>query len=174
MRSLSSSMSLMLSAIGLHIGEARGTASKRQRPEQAGLERGAQAVALQQKNKGRCRRRMQQDIAPVLRHRSSAPRDIDRPHHGGSLRVASSAGGFGAGRSWTLAAAPGFLASASVSTGCFGASDALDRGPPPFFSVVAPPKGAEDFRSTCGPGFGGLPDANPSSNLPKLSLVRSS
>src|SRR3954470_8528080 len=167
MRSLSSSMSLMLSAIGLHIGKARGTASKGHRPEQAGLERGAQAVALQQKNEGRRRRRMQQDIAPVLRHCSSAPRDIDRPHHGGSLRVAASAGGFGAGRSWTLAAAPGFLASASVSTGCFGAPDLPDAAPPPFLSVVAPPSGAENCRSTCGPGFGGLPDAKPSSNLPK-------
>src|SRR5579872_4147872 len=42
------------------------------------------------------------------------------------------------------------------------------------FSVVGPPTGAENWRSICGPGFGGLPEAKPSSTLPKLSLVRSS
>src|SRR4051794_36608618 len=42
------------------------------------------------------------------------------------------------------------------------------------FSVVGPPTGAESWRSICGPGLGGLPEANPSSTLPKLSLVRSS
>src|SRR6202000_370228 len=42
------------------------------------------------------------------------------------------------------------------------------------FSVVGPPTGAENWRSICGPGFGGLPDAKPSSTFPKLSLVRSS
>src|SRR5882762_5789351 len=38
------------------------------------------------------------------------------------------------------------------------------------FSVVGPPTGAENWRSICGPGFGGRPEANPSSTLPKLSL----
>ena len=42
------------------------------------------------------------------------------------------------------------------------------------FSVVGPPTGAENWRSICGPGFGGLPEAKPSSTLPRLSLVRSS
>src|ERR1700754_1230558 len=42
------------------------------------------------------------------------------------------------------------------------------------FSVVGPPTGAESCLSICGPGLGGLPEAKPSSNLPKLSLVRSS
>src|SRR5664279_5727227 len=42
------------------------------------------------------------------------------------------------------------------------------------FSVVGPPTGAENWRSICGPGFGVLPEAKPSSTLPKLSLVRSS
>src|SRR6267154_684589 len=42
------------------------------------------------------------------------------------------------------------------------------------FSVVGPPTGAENWRSICGPGFGGLPEAKPSSTLPKFSLVRSS
>src|SRR3954452_13426199 len=164
MRSLSSSMSFMLSPIGLHIGKAGGTATEGQRQKQTGLKRCTQAVALQQKNEGRCCRRMQQDIAPVFRHCSRAPLDIDRPRHGGALRVASSPGGFGAGRSWTLAAAPGFLASASVSTGSFGTPNVPDAPPPQFFSVVGPPTGAENCRSTCGPGFGGLPDAKPSSN----------
>src|SRR5437868_14530199 len=31
------------------------------------------------------------------------------------------------------------------------------------FNVVGPPTGAENWRSICGPGFGGLPEANPSS-----------
>src|SRR5215813_802277 len=47
-----------------------------------------------------------------------------------------------------------------------------DRARPPHvtsFSVVGPPTGAENWRSICGPGFGGLPEANPSSTLPKLS-----
>src|SRR5436190_8052458 len=42
------------------------------------------------------------------------------------------------------------------------------------FSVVGPPTGAESWRSICGPGLGGLPDAKPSSTLPKFSLLRSS
>src|SRR6266702_5835770 len=42
------------------------------------------------------------------------------------------------------------------------------------FSVVGPLIGAENWRPFCGPGFGGLPEAKPSSTLPKLSLVRSS
>src|ERR1700732_4702922 len=42
------------------------------------------------------------------------------------------------------------------------------------FSVVGPVMGAENWRPFCGPGFGGWPEANPSSTLPKLSLVRSS
>src|SRR5215470_18359568 len=42
------------------------------------------------------------------------------------------------------------------------------------FSVVGPPAGAESWRSIWGPGLGGLPEAKPSSTLPKLSLVRSS
>src|ERR1700749_3193184 len=41
-------------------------------------------------------------------------------------------------------------------------------------SVVGPVMGAENWRPFCGPGFGGLPEAKPSSTLPKLSLVRSS
>src|SRR5882757_7396038 len=115
---------------------------------------------------------MQQDVTPVLRHRRSAPCDVCLALHGGSLRVASSAGGFGEGRSSKLAAAPGFLDSASARTGSFGEPGAWV--PPPFFSVVSPPIGAENCRPFCGPGFGGLPAAKPSSTLPKLSLVRSS
>src|ERR1700722_4022071 len=42
------------------------------------------------------------------------------------------------------------------------------------FSVVGPPTGAENWRSIWGPGFGALPEAKPSSTLPKLSLVKSS
>src|SRR4029079_11483275 len=42
------------------------------------------------------------------------------------------------------------------------------------FSVVGPVIGAENWRPFCGPGFGGLPDAKPSSTLPNVSLVRSS
>src|SRR4051794_28454874 len=126
MRSLSWSMSFMLSPIGLHIGKAGGTASKGQRPYQAGFERSAQGETLQQEDERSGDRRVQQDVAPVVRHHCSAPRARNCVPHGGSLRVASSAGGFGAGRSWTLAAAPGFLASASASTGSFGAPDLSD------------------------------------------------
>ena len=42
------------------------------------------------------------------------------------------------------------------------------------FNVVGPPIGAENWRPFCGPGFGGLPPAKPSSTLLKLSGVRSS
>src|ERR1700761_1159729 len=42
------------------------------------------------------------------------------------------------------------------------------------FNVVGPPIGAENWRPFCGPGLTGLPEANPSSTLPKLSLSRSS
>ena len=77
----------------------------------------------------------------------------------------------------TIAAevAPGFFASASASTGSFGcaAAGALANRLGSV-STLGPPTGADDCRSICGPGFGGLPEANPSSTLPKLSLVRSS
>src|SRR3954451_19963093 len=71
----------------------------------------------------------------------------------------SPTGGFGTAASRTLAAAPGFLASASAS-----AAPPLPA-PAPLLrayilvsvSVVAPPMGAENWRSTCGPGFGVRP-----------------
>src|SRR4051812_4185043 len=175
MRSLSSSMSFRLSgsAIGLRVGESGGAAAQRQRPQQRRLQRRAQGVALQQEDQQRGCGCVQQDVTPVFRHRCYAPLDVANALHGGSLRVASSAGGFGDGRSWTFAAAPGLLASASASTGSFGVP-AVFLSSPPFFSVVRPPAGAENCRSICGPGFGGLPEAKPSSSLPKLSLVRSS
>src|SRR5436309_2088112 len=44
----------------------------------------------------------------------------------------------------------------------------------PLRSVVSPPIGADIWRSICGPGFGGLPAAMPSSTLAKVSGVRSS
>src|SRR5258708_3825350 len=172
MRSLSSSIFTSRSAIDLRISEAGSAAAEGQRPQQRRFKRCAQRVTLQQENECRGDNRMQQNIAPVFRHRCDTPRDVATAPHGGSLRVASSAGGFGEGRSSKLAASPGFLDSASASTGSFGEPEVLV--PPPFFSVVSPPIGAENCRPFCGPGFGGWPDAKPSSSLPKLSLVRSS
>src|SRR5882757_10607102 len=172
MRSLSSSIAAFRSAFCLRISEARGATAERQRPQQRRFKRRAQRVTLQQENKCRGDDRMQQNVAPVFRHRYDTPGDVAVALHGGSLRVASSAGGFGEGRSSKLAAAPGFFDSASARTGSLGEPAVLV--PPPFFSVVSPPIGAENCRPFCGPGFGGLPAAKPSSTLPKLSLVRSS
>ena len=45
---------------------------------------------------------------------------------------------------------------------------------PTSLRTRGPPTGAANCRSICGPGFGRLPEAKPSSTLPKLSLVRSS
>src|ERR1700712_1118678 len=72
MRSLSSSMTCLRSAMGLHVSEPRGASAEGQRPEQAGIERCAQKVALQHENERGGRHRMQSNIAPVL-HRTDTP-----------------------------------------------------------------------------------------------------
>ena len=65
------------STIGLRVSEARGASAEGQRPQQAGFERCAQRVALQQKNERGRRDGVHADIAPVL-HRA----DPSLPDHG--------------------------------------------------------------------------------------------
>src|SRR5664279_1433985 len=73
MRSLSSSMNFLGSAIGLHVGETGGAYAEGQRPQQACIKRRIQRVALQQENECTGRHGVQSDIAPML-HRSTVPR----------------------------------------------------------------------------------------------------
>src|SRR5882724_7331370 len=77
MRSLSSSMTenFLGSTIGLGVSETRGAAAEGQRPQQAGFQRRAQSVTLQQKNERRRHHGVQADIAPVL-HRAASPRTL--------------------------------------------------------------------------------------------------
>src|SRR5258705_9379735 len=79
MRSLSSSMirSFLRSTIGLRVSEACGASAEGQRPQQAGFERRAQPVALQQENENGRRDGVHADIAPTL-HRA----DPSLPVHG--------------------------------------------------------------------------------------------
>src|SRR5258707_12806880 len=72
MRSLSSSMTenFLGSTIGLGVSETRGATAEGYRPQQAGFQRRAQRVTLQQKNERRRRHGVQADIAPVL-HRAA-------------------------------------------------------------------------------------------------------
>src|SRR5258708_30034603 len=75
MRSLSSSMLITFrtSTIGLGISEARGASTEGQRPQQAGFQRRAQRVALQQEDEPGGHHGVQGHIAPVL-HRPDPPR----------------------------------------------------------------------------------------------------
>src|SRR6187551_1946937 len=93
-----------------------------------------------------------------------------REHYFFLLSEESPTGAFGTAASRTLAAAPGLFALSSVNAepDCSRA-EAYSAG---SSNVVAPPSGAENCRSTCGPGFGARPAAISSSNLLKLSGVR--